>query len=272
MTRRYRYSMTRARSGLLSLAILAGVLCGCPFRAGGQETGDVGAEEPAAEEETLEERDVAGEAEEVVVTGTRTERALKDTPVRTEVVNKETIEESGSLRLYDLLEKQVIPGVQVQTSCTNCGFAELRMQGLEGGYSMLLIDGMPLYSALAGVYGLRQLMSENIERIEVVKGAGSCLYGSSAIGGVINIITKEPVKGKPSLTTSATYGQWDTYNLGGTASMRTGDVAAVVSAQKSSNDFVDDNGDGWSDKVELSNEYLSFKVHKYMLEDGDGTS
>lgn len=210
--------------------------------------------------------------EEVVVTATRTESRLIDIPIRTEVIAASDIAKSGAKNLYEVLDKGLIPGVWVETSCTNCNFSSIRMQGLESGYCGLLFDGQPIFSALAGVYGLNQILPENIERIEVVKGASSALYGSSAIGGVINVITKEPVRDKPEFNAVASYGDYDTYDVGSTLSLREGHVAAMLTAQTHHNGYADETGpegipDDYTDKVEQDNTYFSLKTHFYLGED-----
>ena len=91
------------------------------------------------------------------------------------------------------------PGLRVENNCGNCGTTQLRINGLEGQYSQILIDSRPVFSSLAGVYGREQLPVSMIERGEVIRGGGSALYGSSAIGGVMNIITKEPLRNFASL-------------------------------------------------------------------------
>ncbi|MCK5534342.1 Plug domain-containing protein, partial [bacterium] len=93
--------------------------------------------------------------EEVVVTGTKTERKLKDTPVRTEVLTAQDIEDKGAINLYQILEG--VPGVRVEQQCSYCSFTVVRMQGLEAGHVQVLIDGQPIFSGLAGVYGLDQI-------------------------------------------------------------------------------------------------------------------
>lgn len=215
------------------------------------------------------------ELRKVVITGTRTEKILKDSPVRTEVLNKERIEQSSAKNLYEIFDKGLMPGVAVNTSCTNCNFSEVRMQGLEGGYSLILFDGLPVFSALAGVYGLRQINPVNIERIEVVKGASSALYGSSALGGVINIITKEPVKGDPIVSASYTGGVYDqtsghnrsAYNADAVVGIREGDVGFILTGSKHHNDYVKTNDDDYTDKVEQESHSLNAKAHIYFLND-----
>ena len=80
----------------------------------------------------------------------------------------------------------------VETDCQTCNYTQLRMNGLGGGYSQILVNGRPIFSPLIGLYGMEQIPINMIDRIEVVKGGGSSLYGSSSIGGVVNVITKTP--------------------------------------------------------------------------------
>lgn len=80
-------------------------------------------------------------------------------------------------------------GLRVETNCGNCGTTQLRINGLEGQYSQVLLDSRPIFSSLASVYGLEQLPVAMIERVEVIRGGGSALFGANAIGGVVNIIT-----------------------------------------------------------------------------------
>ena len=128
--------------------------------------------------------------EQVVVTATRTEHHLKDVPVRTEIISAKTIENKNASNIYQALDGT--PGVRVENQCQFCNFTMVRMQGLGAEHTQVLINGQPIYSGLAGVYGLQQMSTVDVDKIEVVKGAGSALYGSGAIAGAINIVTKEP--------------------------------------------------------------------------------
>ncbi len=92
------------------------------------------------------------------------------------------------LRFADGLNFQ--PGVRVENNCQNCGFQQVRINGLEGPYTQILVDSRPIFSAQTGVYGLEQIPANMIERVEIMRGGGSALFGSSAIAGTINIITK----------------------------------------------------------------------------------
>src|SRR5690606_12568765 len=126
----------------------------------------------------------------VVVTATRTRRLTNAVPVRTAVVGREAITASASRTLADAIE--FTSGVRVESNCQNCNFSQIRLLGLEGPYTQILIDGQPTVSSLAQVYGIEQLPARMIERIEVVKGGGSALYGPGSVGGVVNVISREP--------------------------------------------------------------------------------
>ena len=130
------------------------------------------------------------EMEQGVVTGTRSEIPIHDTPIITSRISKKTFEATQAISLSEGLNFS--PGLRVENNCQNCGFTQLRMNGLDGPYSQILINSRPVFSALAGVYGLELIPATMVERIEVVKGGGSVLYGGNAIAGTVNIITKEP--------------------------------------------------------------------------------
>jgi outer membrane receptor for ferrienterochelin and colicins len=132
----------------------------------------------------------SGFKDDVVVTATRTSRRLDDVPVRTEVVDTRSMQAIGARTLADAVEYTT--GVRVESNCQNCNFSQIRLLGLEGPYTQLLVDGQPVISSLAQVYGIEQIPSRMIQRIELVKGGGSALYGSGSVGGVVNIIPREP--------------------------------------------------------------------------------
>jgi outer membrane receptor for ferrienterochelin and colicins len=132
----------------------------------------------------------AGFSDEVVVTATRTSRRLEDVPVRTEVVDKTLMRAIVARTLADAVEYTT--GVRVESNCQNCNFSQIRLLGLDGPYTQILMDGQPVISSLAQVYGIEQIPARMIERIEIVKGGGSALYGSGSVGGVVNVISREP--------------------------------------------------------------------------------
>ena len=130
--------------------------------------------------------------QQVVITGTM--KAVKRTasPVPVEVYTSQFFIKNPSPALFDAM--QMINGVRPQLNCNVCNTGDIHINGLEGPYTMVLIDGMPIVSSLASVYGLFGIPNALIERIEVVKGPASSLYGSEAMGGLINVITKNPLK------------------------------------------------------------------------------
>lgn len=127
---------------------------------------------------------------ELVVSGTRTPKRQTDSPVIVNVINSQTLDNLQACNLSDGLRFQ--PGLRVEMNCQTCNYSQLRMNGLAGGYSQILINGRPIFSPLTGLYALEQLPINMIDRIEVIRGGGSSLYGSSAIGGTVNVITKTP--------------------------------------------------------------------------------
>ena len=123
--------------------------------------------------------------DEVVVTGTKTERRLKDTPVITEVITRSEIEATGAENIGEVLEHRV--GIVVDRDAHGDG---VQLQGLDSDYILILLDGEPQVGRIAGKLDLARIAVENVERIEIVKGASSALFGSAAMGGVINVITR----------------------------------------------------------------------------------
>jgi outer membrane receptor for ferrienterochelin and colicins len=128
--------------------------------------------------------------EEVVVTGTKTFKRQTDTPVIVNVLDKKALNAVQACNISEGLKFQ--PGLRVETDCQTCNYSQLRMNGLGGSYSQILINGRPIFSPLLGLYGMEQIPANMVDRIEVVRGGGSALYGSSAIGGTVNIITRIP--------------------------------------------------------------------------------
>jgi outer membrane receptor for ferrienterochelin and colicins len=136
------------------------------------------------------EEDILG-LEEVVITADRSE--IKRTESVT-IVNTLSPKLFSSVQSVALIEGLTFsPGLRIENNCQNCGFSQVRMNGMEGPYSQILINSRPIFSGLAGVYGLELIPTNMIERIEIVRGGGSALYGSNAIAGVINIILKESI-------------------------------------------------------------------------------
>lgn len=136
----------------------------------------------------------------VVVSANRNETTRRLAPSLVNVLDSKTFETTNATSLADGLNFQ--PGVRVENNCQNCGFQQVRINGLEGPYTQILVDSRPIFSALTGVYGLEQIPANMIERVEIMRGGGSALFGSSAIAGTINIITKEPLRNSAQISHS----------------------------------------------------------------------
>lgn len=183
------------------------------------------------------------ELDQIVITGTRTEHTVRDVPVKTGLITSGDIENRNASNLFEALE--CTPGVRVESQCQSCNFSMVRMQGLGAEHTQILINGQPVYSGLAGVYGLQQVSTVDIGRIEVVKGAGSALYGSSAIAGAINIITREP-SFSPSATVDIQIGNHNNRRYDISSSMRNdkGNIGLMLFARRLVEGVIDETGEG----------------------------
>jgi len=128
--------------------------------------------------------------DQIVVTGTKTFKRKTKSPVIVSIIDNKKIQSVQAYNIAEALNFQC--GLRVETDCQTCNYTQLRINGLSGGYSQILINGKSIFSPLTSLYGMEQIPSNMIERIEIIKGGGSSLYGSSAIGGVVNLITKFP--------------------------------------------------------------------------------
>lgn len=137
------------------------------------------------------------EIDEVVITSTRTSRTIEDLPTRVEVIAGEELAEKGNMKPGDirmLLNEST--GIQTQQTSATSYNSSIRIQGLDGKYTQLLRDGMPLYSGFSGGLSLMQITPLDLKQVEVVKGASSTLYGEGAIAGLVNLISKTPEDGR----------------------------------------------------------------------------
>ena len=135
--------------------------------------------------------DVLG-LEEVVITGNRSRIMRKKASSIVNVINTEILQSTQSVTLSEGLN--FCSGLRMENDCQNCGFSQVRMNGLEGPYSQILINSRPIFSGLAGVYGLELIPANMIEKVEIIRGGGSALYGSNAIAGTINLLLKDPIQ------------------------------------------------------------------------------
>ncbi len=153
--------------------------------------------------------DESASLDEVVVSGTMKEVSKLDSPVPVEVYTAKFFKANPTPSVFDALQN--INGVRPQLNCNICNTGDIHINGLEGPYTMVLIDGMPIVSGLATVYGLSGIPQSLIDRVEIVKGPASTLYGSEAVGGLINIITKNP-QTTPLLSVDAFGTSWGEVN------------------------------------------------------------
>ena len=203
--------------------------------------------------------------DEVVVSANRSETKRRMAPNLVNVINGKVFDITQSTCLAQGLNFQ--PGVRTEDNCQNCGFTQVRINGLDGHYSQILVDSRPIFSSLNGVYGLEQIPANMIDRVEVVRGGGSALFGASAIGGTINIITKEPVRN------SASFGH-TLMSIGGSNSfdnVTTGNVSLVTDDNKAgvyaygqtrNRKGYDHDGDGYTELPELNNH--TFGLNSYL--------
>ncbi|WP_299754540.1 TonB-dependent receptor [uncultured Pontibacter sp.] len=135
-------------------------------------------------------KEAAARISEVVISGTMKEMTKLESPVPVEVYTTEFFKANPTPSVFESM--QHVNGVRPQLNCNVCNTGDIHINGLEGPYTMVMIDGMPIVSGLSTVYGLTGIPQSLMERVEVVKGPASTLYGSEAVGGLINIITKKP--------------------------------------------------------------------------------
>ncbi|HSV97241.1 MAG TPA: TonB-dependent receptor [Spirochaetota bacterium] len=208
----------------------------------------------AFEVETEIEKDQADKSEEsdskIVVTGTKTKKFMKTAPVKTDLIDRQRMESKGAGTLFDALNAET--GLLADNQCQNCAANTVSINGLEGNYTQMLFNGYPTLSSLAGVYFLQQFPVELVDRVEVVRGGASALYGSGAIGGVVNVITRKPVSNQASLTYKQEFVKGDeafAHTVSGFASAvsRNAKAGLAVFGSKMERDDWDANGDGYSD-------------------------
>lgn len=203
--------------------------------------------------------------DEVVVSANRNETKRRLAPNLVSVIGGKLFDITQSTCLAQGLNFQ--PGVRTEDDCQNCGFTQVRINGLDGHYSQILVDSRPVFSSLNGVYGLEQIPANMIDRVEVVRGGGSALFGASAIGGTINIITKEPTRNSASFGhTFMSQGGANSFDnvTTGNVSLVTDDNKAGVYAygQTRTRQGYDHDGDGYTELPELNNQ--TFGLNSYL--------
>lgn len=206
------------------------------------------------------------ELESVVIAASREEISRKDAPGMVSILSPRLFENTNSVCLAQGLN--FVPGLRVETNCQSCGLQQVRINGLEGPYTQILIDGRPLFTSLAGVYGLEQIPANIIDRVEVVRGGGSVMYGSSAIAGVINVITREPTANTLSLsqTHSLISGKSTDNMTSFNASVVSDDFrsgAVVIGSTRNRSGF-DYNSDGFTELPRLNQNHAAIRGYYRM--------
>lgn len=209
--------------------------------------------------------------DQVVVTGSKSEQKRRNSPVLVSVLNYKLFNLVNACSLADGLNFQ--PGVRVENDCQNCGFTQVRINGLDGHYSQILMNSRPVFSALTGVYGLEQIPANMIDRVEVMRGGGSALFGSSAIGGTINIITKEPTvnyaEAAHQLMSMGFTGALDnntTFNASVVG--QNNRIGLTVYGQNRLRDGYDHNDDGFTEVATLKSQTMGLRA---FMRPGDNT-
>lgn len=205
----------------------------------------------------------------VVSTATRTERLAINVPVRTEILSPDLFFSANTPNLAAALE--YLPGARVEANCQNCGTAEVKLLGLGSGYNRLLFDGQPLFSGLAAVYGLEHIPTAFVERIEVVKGGSSSLYGAGAVAGVINIIPHEPIENKTDFSVSyESYSGKPSLSYVGLQDWIAADssIAGTVYGEYRENEAVDLNEDGFSEITQKDFYTIGTQFWVYPIKNG----
>lgn len=201
--------------------------------------------------------------DEVVVSATRNRVNKKEAPIIVNTLGEKLINATQAIAVSESLNYS--PGVRIENNCQNCGFTQVRLNGLDGGYSQILVNSRAIFSALNSVYGLEQIPTQIIDKVEIVRSGGSALYGSNAIAGTVNIITKDPVL--------------NTWEVGSYLGLVDGDTpdrilnfnASLVSDNLNSGatfygihrnrEEWDANGDGFTEMVELKNTTFGTKLY-----------
>ncbi|MEW6374529.1 MAG: TonB-dependent receptor [Thermodesulfobacteriota bacterium] len=203
-------------------------------------------------------------SEEIVVTATQTPKLFAETPVKTEVITSKEIERKEATNLAESLTQTT--GIRIENNCQNCNFTQVRINGMEGKYTEILIDGSPMVTAMTGVYGLEQIPAEMLNRIEVVKGGGSALYGGNAVAGVINVLTEEPQENKSILKLhQESISKKPFTDLGFRSSIVSKDLntKAFLFANYQKREPIDLNEDSFSELGTLSNTSFGLNFYNY---------
>jgi len=213
--------------------------------------------------------------EQVVVSADRNAKSRKETPTVVNSISPKLFERVQSVTLSEGLNFS--PGLRMENNCQNCGFSQVRMNGLEGPYSQILINSRPVFSGLAGVYGLELIPANMIERVEVIRGGGSSMYGSNAIAGTINLITKDPISNNFEAAVSNSlvgvgegFDAANDYNVNLNGSFVSDNYKTGMSlfGFHRKRDAFDANGDGFSELSKINNITIGARFYQRVVSRG----
>lgn len=205
----------------------------------------------------------------VVVTANRYATKRQEAATIVNVLSPKLFETTAVACMAEAVAFQ--PGLRVENSCSNCGKTDLRINGLQGQYTQILMDSRPVFSSMASVYGLEQVPAAMIDRIEVVRGGGSAMYGANAIAGVVNIITKEPVRNFINVSNISQVNERAGYDihtdLNASVMSENRKIGAYLFASHRTRSPYDRDGDGYSEvpqlRVTTAGTRLFFKTSAY---------
>lgn len=203
--------------------------------------------------------------DEMVVTGTLKAVSRLESVVPVEVYKPSFLRKNPTPSIFEALQN--VNGVRPQINCNVCNTGDIHINGLEGPYTLVLIDGMPIVSGLGTVYGLSGIPNSLIEQIEIVKGPASTLYGSEAVGGLINIITKH-APNAPEFFADAYLTGWGEYNLDVGTKIEVGKKTDLLLGVNYFNydEIIDNNGDNFTD-LTLQDRISIFQKWNFKRED-----
>jgi outer membrane receptor for ferrienterochelin and colicins len=217
------------------------------------------------QELTFQTEELENSLAEVVVTGTMKEVSKLESPVPVEIYTPVFFKRNPVPNLFESLQN--INGIRPQLNCNVCNTGDIHINGLEGPYTMIMIDGMPIVSGLSTVYGLSGIPSALIERVEIVKGPASTLYGSEAVGGLINVITKKP-SSAPLVSADVMATTWSEFNTDLGIKYKLGEKAQALFGLNYFNFQrpTDKNEDGFTD-ITLQNRISLFNKFSFERKD-----
>jgi outer membrane receptor for ferrienterochelin and colicins len=199
-----------------------------------------------------------GELEEVIiVSSSRTNSRIEDLPTKVEVLGSEEVKEENGIKpgnIASLLGD--IAGIQIQQTSAATGNADMRIQGLQGKYTQILRDGMPLFGGYAGSFSILQIPPLDLQQIELVKGASSTLYGGGAIAGMLNLISKKPKLGKPEKSLTLNYSNLNEANANTFFAGRNKQMGYTLYAGTTQQKEMDVDKDGFSDVPSVKNVFV----------------